>query len=105
MTANALFIEKHRTQVRFAPSDREGVEGFLRDMRVEETPLGAFVEGMRKVAEEKARVVEEGRREEGAREKEGEKEKGKGGRRGEVVAVDEDVDEDEDEDMGDGDDE
>jgi nucleolar complex protein 2 len=105
MTANALFIERHRAQVRFAPSDREGVEGFLRDMRVEETPLGAFVEGMRKVAEEKARVVEEGRREEGAREKEGEKEKGKGGRRGEVVAVDEDVDEDEDEDMGDGDDE
>lgn len=107
MTANALFIERHRAQVRFAPSDREGVEGFLRDMRVEETPLGAFVEGMRKVAEEKARVVEEGRREEGAREKEGEKGKGKGrrGGQGDIGVGDEEEEEDEDEHMGDGDDE
>lgn len=79
--------------MRFGPSDREGVEGFLRDVKVEETPLGAFVEGARKLREEKARVLEEGRREgeEGAR-----KEK-EGGRRGREV-VDEDVD------MGDGDD-
>ncbi len=66
------------------------MEGFLRDVKVEETPLGAFIEGARKLKEEKARVLEEGRREEGARE-------GKeGGRRGREV-VDEDVD------MGDGD--
>lgn len=90
MRANAQFVEKHRAQVRFGPSDREGVEGFLRDVKVEETPLGAFIEGARKLKEEKARVLEEGRREEGARE-------GKeGGRRGREV-VDEDVD------MGDGD--
>ncbi len=83
------------------------MEGFLRDMRVEETPLGAFVEGMRKVAEEKARVVEEGRREEGAREKEGEKGKGKGrrGGQGDIGVGDEEEEEDEDEHMGDGDDE
>lgn len=63
--------------MRFGPSDRTGVEGFLRDVPVEETPLGAFVEGMRKQNEEKERMVEEGRREEDARKTK----EGKGGAR------------------------
>lgn len=86
---NAQFVEKHRAQVRFGPSDREGVEGFLRDVKVEETPLGAFVEGMRRVREEKERVLEEGRREEGSRMG---REGGRKGREVEVEVVDEDVD-------------
>ncbi|KAK3168510.1 hypothetical protein OEA41_004958 [Lepraria neglecta] len=67
LSANAQYIEGRRAQVPFGPSDREAVEGFLRDTTVEETPLGAFVEGMRKQKEEKERVLEEGRREEEAR--------------------------------------
>ena len=67
LSANAQYIEGRRAQVSFGPSDREGVEGFLRDTPVEETPLGAFVEGMRKQKEEKEQVLEEGRREEEAR--------------------------------------
>ena len=102
LTANAHFVEKHRAQVRFGPSDREGVEGFLRDVTIGETPLGAFVEGARKQREEKARVLEEGRREEGVR-----KEKGGGWRDGELEMIDEDVDmvdEDDAEDVDDEDD-
>ena len=61
MSANAQYIESRRAHVSFGPSDREGVEGFLRDVAIEETPLGAFVEGIRKQREEKERVVKEGR--------------------------------------------
>ena len=67
LSANAQYIERRRRQVSFGPSDREGVEGFLRDTPVEETPLGAFVQSRRKQKEEKERVLEEGRREEEAR--------------------------------------
>ena len=67
LSANAQYIESRRAQISFGPSDREGVERFLKDVPVEETPLGAFVEGMRKQKEEKEWVLEEGRREEEAR--------------------------------------
>lgn len=67
LSANAQYIEGRRRQVSFGPSDREGVEGFLRDTPVEETPLGAFVQSRRKQKEEKERILEEGRREEEAR--------------------------------------
>ncbi len=96
LSANAQYVESRRAHVSFGPSDRAGVDGFLRDVPVEDTPLGAFVEGMRKQNEEKEKMVEEGRREEDARKaKEGE---GKGGRQGELdldVGV-EDVEEDDD---------
>ena len=78
LSANAQYIEGRRAQVLFGPSDREGVEGFLRDTPVEETPLGAFVEGIRKQKEEKERVLEEGRREEEAREQREGRGKGNG---------------------------
>ena len=64
LSANAEYIESHRAHVSFGPSDREGVDGFLRDVAVEETPLGVFVEGLRKQREEKERVVEQARQEE-----------------------------------------
>lgn len=67
LSANAQYIESRRAHISFGPSDREGVDGFLRDVAVEETPLGAFVEGLRKQKEEKERIVEQGRREEEAR--------------------------------------
>ena len=71
LSANATYIENHRAHVSFGPSDREGVDGFLRDVPIEETPLGAFVEGLRKHKEEKEKIVEQGRREEEERRKKG----------------------------------
>lgn len=102
LSANAEYIEGHRAHVTFGPSDREGVDNFLRDVAIEETPLGAFVEGMRKQKEEKDRILEQGRREDEARREE------EGGRKGtkkqtadddsevldEVVLSDNEVDED-----------
>ncbi|KAL3425083.1 Nucleolar complex protein 2 [Phlyctema vagabunda] len=62
--ANSKWIEEKRAKVDFAPNDRAGVEGFLKGFEWEKTPLGAFVVGQRKQREEKARLLEEGRREE-----------------------------------------
>lgn len=62
LDANAKFIEERRAKVDFAPNARAGVEGFLKEMEWSKTPLGAFVDGQRKVREQRRRVVEEGRR-------------------------------------------
>ncbi|EKD18544.1 uncharacterized protein L3040_007434 [Drepanopeziza brunnea f. sp. 'multigermtubi'] len=62
--ANAKFIEGKRAKVEFAPNNRAGVDNFLKGFEWEKTPLGAFVSGQRKQREEKARLLEEGRREE-----------------------------------------
>ena len=78
LSANAQYIESRRAQVSFGPGDREGVERFLNDVAIEETPLGAFVEGMRKQREEKDTIMEEGRKEEEMRRGN----EGKGNRRG-----------------------
>ena len=87
LAANAQFIEAHRAHVSFGPSDREGVDGFLRDLAIEETPLGAFVEGLRKQREEKEKLVEQGRREEEER-----RERDGGQKRRDNVSMDHDVD-------------
>ncbi len=60
---NAHWIEERRKAVTFAPGDREGVEGFLRDVKVDDTPLGAYMVGMRRQREERAKLLEEGRKE------------------------------------------
>ena len=76
LEANAKFIEERRAKVDFAPNNRAGVEGFLKGFEWEKTPLGAFVVGQRKLREEKAKMLEEGRREEERKRKlEREKEK------------------------------
>jgi nucleolar complex protein 2 len=64
LEANAKWIEGKRSKVEFAPNNRAGVEGFLKGFEWEKTPLGAFVVGQRKQREEKAKMLEEGRREE-----------------------------------------
>lgn len=116
MDLNARWIEERRSQVTFTPSQREEVEAFLRDVPVEETPLGAFVVGMRAQREERERVLEEGRKsgrdeeaksvgtEGGRREvekrraKKNERRKGGGGgKRVSRTRHDNDTDEDEDE--------
>ena len=62
--ANGKWIEDRRSKVDFAPNNRTGVEGFLKGFEWEKTPLGAFAVGQRKQREEKARLMEVGRREE-----------------------------------------
>ena len=64
LEANTKFIEERRAKVEFAPNNRKGVENFLKDVTWEVTPLGAYIVGQRKGREERARVVEEGRKEE-----------------------------------------
>ncbi|KAI9648423.1 Nucleolar Complex 2 protein [Ciborinia camelliae] len=64
LEANSKWIEGKRAKVEFAPNDRAGVDGFLKGFEWEKTPLGAFVVGQRKQREEKAKMLEEGRREE-----------------------------------------
>jgi nucleolar complex protein 2 len=74
--ANGRWVEERRVKVEFAPGNRAGVEGFLKGFEWEKTPLGAYVVGQRKQREEKARILEAGRREEDKKGK-GEK-KGRG---------------------------
>ncbi|MCJ1273134.1 Nucleolar Complex 2 protein [Puttea exsequens] len=97
LAAQAEFVEKRRAAVRFGPGDREGVEGFLREVGFEEMPLGAYVEGVRRGREERERIVGEGRREEraseGRRDEMGTRGKGKGGGR---VGLEDDMEVDRD---------
>ena len=62
MQLNAQWIEERRSQVTFTPSHREEVEAFLRDVPVEETPMGAFLVGMRAQREERERLLNDGRK-------------------------------------------
>lgn len=77
LEANGRWIEERRAKVDFAPNNRAGVDGFLKGFEWEKTPLGAFVAGQRKQREEKARMLEEGRREEDEKRKD--KGRGRGG--------------------------
>lgn len=62
--SNAKWIEERRANVTYTPRNRAEVESFLKDVNWESTPLGAFVKSQRKLREERAKIVEEGRREE-----------------------------------------
>lgn len=75
---NSAFVEGRRREVKFGPADREEVEGFLRDVAGEDTPLGGFVVGERGRKEVREKVLREGRRE-------GRREEGKGRGDREVV--------------------
>ena len=99
LAANAQYIENYRAHVSFGPTDREGVDNFLRDVKIEETPLGAFVEGMRKQKEEKEKILEQGRREDNVKR---EKDKSQG-RKITVEKVENDEEEDVDVSSGDED--
>ena len=75
LEANSRWVEEKRTRVDFAPNNRAGVEGFLKDVEWEKSPLGAFVVGQRKAREQKAKLVEEGRKAEDQKRKEEREEK------------------------------
>jgi nucleolar complex protein 2 len=72
LEANSKFVEEKRAKVDFAPNDRAGVEGFLKDVDWEKTPLGAFVSGQRKSREQKAKMLEAARKTEEKKRKEAE---------------------------------
>ena len=73
LEANAKWIEEKRTKVEFAPNDRAGVEGFLKDVDWEKSPLGAYVTGQRKSREQKAKMEEAARKTEEKKRREAEK--------------------------------
>lgn len=95
LEANSKWVEERRAKVEFAPNDRKGVERFLDDVQWEKTPLGAYVVGQRKTREEKARIVEEGRKEEEERRKRREQEAKAGAQEEQEIESEEDEDEDE----------
>lgn len=70
LEANARWIEERRNKVQFSPKDRAEVEAFLKDVAWEETPLGAFVVGQRKVRDERKRLLEQGKKDEDKRKRE-----------------------------------
>ena len=93
LSANAHFIEERRRNVTFGPGDREQVDAFLRDVKGEDTPLGAFVEGLRRQREERERVLQRGRRDDERRKREEKVEREeelRGGVRGMLEAEEED---------------
>jgi len=94
LEANAKFIEEKRSKVDFAPRDRTQVDNFLKDFDVGKTPLGAYVVGQRKARAERAKMLEEARKEDERKRKEEE---------AAANAGDEQVSEDDDEDMDDDD--
>lgn len=93
LDANSRWIEEKRARVEFAPNDRAGVEGFLRDEEWEKTPLGAWVVGLRRVRKQRETVLEESRRQEEEKRKEEREEK----RSGETEGFEDDEDEESDE--------
>ncbi|KAL5120419.1 Nucleolar Complex 2 protein [Pleosporales sp. CAS-2024a] len=73
LEANSRWVEEKRAKVEFAPNNRAGVEGFLKDVEWEKTPLGAFVAGQRKSREQKAKMLEEARKTDDKKRREAEK--------------------------------
>ncbi|KAI1431838.1 Noc2p family-domain-containing protein [Xylaria sp. CBS 124048] len=74
LEANAKFIEGKRAKVDFAPRDRTQVDAFLKDFPWEKTPVGAYVVAQRKAGAEKAKMMEEARKEDERKRKEEEQE-------------------------------
>jgi nucleolar complex protein 2 len=100
LEANAKWVEEKRAKIEFAPNDRAGVEGFLKEFEWEKTPLGAFVAGQRKSRDQKAKVLEDSRQMEEKKRKEGEKyEAAQGAKEFESESEEQEDDEDEDEEV------
>jgi nucleolar complex protein 2 len=74
LEANSRWVEEKRAKVEFAPNNRAGVEGFLKDVEWDKAPLGAYVAGQRKSREAKQKMLEEARKMEDKKRKESEKE-------------------------------
>ncbi|KAJ2989862.1 hypothetical protein NUW58_g3250 [Xylaria curta] len=110
LEANTKFIEGKRAKVDFAPRDRSQVDAFLKDFPWEKTPVGAYVVAQRKAGAEKAKMIEEARKEDERKRKEEEQEALEENAAGmdsededeEMNYLDEDENEDEEEDEDEG---
>lgn len=65
---NSKWIEEKRSHIEFAPTRRDEVDAFLKDVDWETTPLGQYVVSQRKVREEKRKMLEEALKQEKERE-------------------------------------
>ncbi|KAH6657281.1 Noc2p family-domain-containing protein [Truncatella angustata] len=74
LEANTKFIEAKRAKVDFAPKDRAQVDAFLKDFEWEKTPIGAYVVAQRKAGAEKAKMLEQARKDDEKTRKEEEEE-------------------------------
>jgi nucleolar complex protein 2 len=72
LEANSRWVEEKRSKIDFAPNNRAGVEGFLKDVEWEKTPLGAYVAGQRKSRDQKAKMLENARKTDDKKRKEAE---------------------------------
>lgn len=73
LEANAKFVETQRAKVDFAPNNRTKVDSFLRELDAAKTPLGAYIIGQRKSRAEKAKVLDEARKDDDRKRREDEK--------------------------------
>jgi nucleolar complex protein 2 len=73
LEANARWIEEKRAKVDFAPNNRAGVEGFLKGVEWDKTPLGAYVAGQRKSRDQKNKMLEDARKTDDRKRKQAEK--------------------------------
>jgi nucleolar complex protein 2 len=103
--ANSTWIEERRAKVEFAPNNRRGVENFLNDVSWEKTPLGAYVVGQRKTRAEKAKVLDDSRKEEDRRRNKAQNEKSRTEVFDDQDEEDEDDEDEDDEDVEDEDEE
>ncbi|KAI1267567.1 Noc2p family protein [Xylariaceae sp. FL1019] len=94
LEANAKFIEGKRAKVDFSPRDRSQVDAFLKDFEWEKTPVGAYVVAQRKAGAEKAKMMEQARKEDERKRKEEEQE----ALEDNVAEMDDEEDDEEDED-------
>ncbi|PSR82047.1 Noc2p family-domain-containing protein [Coniella lustricola] len=97
LEANAKFIEDKRSKVDFAPKNRDQVDKFLSGFDWEKTPIGVYVVSQRKLKAEKARMMEEARKEDDKKRKEDEKRRIEHSDPVDSDSGDDDEDEDEDE--------
>jgi len=98
LEANGKFIEEQRAKVDFAPKNRSQVENFLKEYDVGKTPLGAYVIGQRKQRAQRAKMLEEARKEDEKKRKEEEAAANAGEDMDSEADEDEDEEEDEEED-------
>jgi nucleolar complex protein 2 len=73
LEANARWVEEKRAKIDFAPNNRAGVEGFLKDVEWDKTPLGAYVAGQRKSRDQKNKMLEDARKTDDKKRKQAEK--------------------------------
>lgn len=69
LNANATYVSTHRSRVDYGPANKAEAQNFLKDEKLELTPLGQYVVVQRKTREERQRLLREAIKEEEAAQK------------------------------------